>query len=223
MSRLPTSKALATVPSPIRFTKLTGPVSAPVSSSAWPKITLVSASSISKRPSCVVAANAPMSSLKNTLAVPVSMVRSKAPLAWLSMEASFVKRTFAPPVAVSAVSSVSIRTSIRNSTGPLKRAVPLKVVTVSVAPGRSAEPRNTIQPLRFSPLRAVRSSSMKMQPPPPPQSVIVRLPTSIADSTTLPASTTRSSTTNPAESSKAPNVTFPDVKAISVQASITKS
>ena len=121
---LPISSAVD-APSPTRLITLTGPL-APVpgvSVSAFPKVTPPVASSITTSPSSVSAAALPMSSLKKTCAIPASIIRSLPSVACELIGVSFVKVTFAPPVAADAVSSVSIRRSVLSVTAPLNRTV----------------------------------------------------------------------------------------------------
>ena len=121
---LPISRAVDT-PSPTRLMMFTGPLPPVpgVSVSVAPNVTPAVASSMISRPSSVSAAEFPMSSLKKTDPVPASIVRSFPSVACESIGASFVKVTFAPPVAVAAVSSVSIRRSVLSVTAPLSRTL----------------------------------------------------------------------------------------------------
>ena len=115
------------------------------SSSACPKITppvglfassRPSASSTSSRPSSPFVP-APMSSLKNTLAMPASSSRSLPSLVPVSaaelIDVSFVNSTSDPPVVVVTVSSVSMRTSLASVIAPFNRTSSDVVVIVSTS------------------------------------------------------------------------------------------
>ncbi len=109
---------------------LTGPLPPVpgVSEFAPPKVTPPSASEIVSAPK---ARMPPRSSLKKTLPVPASSVRSLFSAVWLLIGASFVK-VILPPCVLLSVESVSIDVSVLSVTAPLKRTLLPVVVMLSV-------------------------------------------------------------------------------------------
>ncbi len=85
----------------------------------------------------------------------VRLLNSLVPvLEALSIEASFVKRTSAPPVVEETVSSVSTRRLVPRITGPFTRTVSLVVLIVSkpdVPPLKVIVPRMCVLPRSIAP------------------------------------------------------------------------